>query len=197
VTGTKQRRHRPPGYGYASAAQCGAELIADFRQVVDRKAWPLYIHGTTGVGKSCAAAVLFGAYRQRPLWFRADDLLLSMAFGRANGVRVERCDNGQLSFETVDWPRFARKMRNVNCVFLDDLGVRKPTEAMHQALFDLMEWRQDDSPLPFVITSNQPPEEIGKTYDDRIYSRLMAGSVIEMTGADQREGRGYRKRVSV
>lgn len=194
MTSTKSRNSRPPGYHYADAAKCSADVLGKLQAIEERAAWPLFIHGPTGVGKSCAAALLFGAYLDRPQWYRADDLLLSMSFGRANGVRIERYEDGLLAFETVDWSRFARKMQQANAVFLDDLGIRKPTESMHQSLFDLMEWRspEPEKPRPLIITSNKTPEEIGVLYDDRILSRFDAGTVLELTGSDQREGSGYR-----
>ena len=60
---------------------------------------------------------------------------------------------------------------------------------MQQGLFDLMEWRRGK---PLVITSNKSPEDIGAIYDDRILSRLSAGTVLEIVGPDRREGTGYR-----
>ena len=183
-------RNRPIGYEDATAEQMLPDVRRRINQAVKANAWPLYLYGPVGSGKTCAAAVLFGATRRLPLWFRADDLLLGMAFGRSNGVRVEQMTLlGHREFKTLAWDRFAAQVADSSCVYLDDLGIRKPTESMQQGLFDLMEWRRGK---PLVITSNKSPEVIGAIYDDRILSRLSAGTVLEIVGPDRREGTGYR-----
>ena len=39
-----------------------------------------------------------------------------------------------------------------SALFLDDLGIRKPSEAVYQTLFDLLEWRKGK---PLIITTNK------------------------------------------
>ena len=185
---------RPLGYEDADADMISPDLRRRLNQAISRKVWPFYLYGPVGTGKTCAAAVMFGAATRLPLWFRADDLLQNMSFGRGNGVRIEQM--GLLrdrAFRTLPWDKFSARMNDAPCVFLDDLAVRKPTEAMQQSLFDLFEWRRGK---PFVITSNKSPEELTLLYDERILSRVNAGTVIEVSGTDRRRGTGFRVKAA-
>jgi len=74
-------------------------------------------------------------------------------------------------------------------VILDDLGLRPPTDTMYQSLFDVLEWRKGK---PLLITSNKSPEDLALLYDDRIKSRLRAGTVVNMDGPDRRAAKGFR-----
>lgn len=130
------------------------------------------------------------------MWLRADDLLLSLATGRSSRelMHVDSInEDGQLVRKLVTFGQYQRRLAEVPWLFLDDLGIRAPTDAMRQYLFDLLEYRKD---LPLVITSNLSPEGLAELYDDRIISRLTAGTVLEIDGDDRRAGTGKRLLVS-
>ena len=138
----------------------------------DQSEWPLYMYGRPGTGKTCLAALIYAAYKRQPLWRRADELLIEIGTSRADGYGTLKT-----------------KLEGSPCVFLDDLGVRPPTEAMTQALFDLMELR---ARRPLVIVSNHTPDALAKIYDERIVSRITAGTTLEIVGQDRRVGQGKR-----
>jgi DNA replication protein DnaC len=138
----------------------------------DESEWPLYIHGKPGTGKTCIAALIYGAYKRRPMWRRADELLIEIGTSRADGYAALK-----------------EKLQKSPCVFMDDLGVRQPTEAMTQAMFDLMELRARRA---MVIVSNHTPDALAKIYDERIVSRITAGTTLYIGGKDQRVGKGKR-----
>jgi DNA replication protein DnaC len=138
----------------------------------DQSEWPLYMYGRPGTGKTCLAALIYAAYKRQPLWRRADELLIEIGTSRADGYGTLKT-----------------KLDGSPCVFLDDLGVRPPTEAMTQALFDLMELR---TRRPLVIVSNHTPDALAKIYDERIVSRITAGTTLEIVGQDRRVGQGKR-----
>jgi chromosomal replication initiation ATPase DnaA len=56
-------------------------------------------------------------------------------------------------------------------------------------VFRLLNERKDK---PTIITSNLSPENIAELHDERIASRLRAGTVIEVTADDRRQGRRLR-----
>lgn len=182
---------RPNGYADAQANLIDPVARRAINKANELGAWPILLTGGVGCGKTSAAAVQYGCHKS-PLWFRADDLLLSMSFGRKDGMRFE---SGRWfsQTETLPWNKFVQAMESQRRhLILDDLAVRSPTEAMQQSLFDLLEWRRGK---PLLITSNKLPDEIGRLYDDRIRSRIEAGTVIEMGGMDRRTGTGYRIRA--
>lgn len=140
--------------------------------------------GTVGTGKTCAAACVYDCFPLLPMWYRADDLLLSMAIGRTGGVRSESFnDFGELVTVEVPYNKFVGRITNRSAVFLDDLGTRKPTESTYQALFDLLEWRKG---RPLIITSNKTLRELAGLYDDRIADRIAAGTVVKFAGPSRR-----------
>lgn len=178
---------RPPGYATARRDQIPQRVRDEINRSMKSRAWPLYIHGTVGTGKTMTAACLYGIYPRLPQWHRADDLLISMATGRVGGVSIDTLNRYHETVRReIPFTQFASRVASASCLFLDDLGTRKPTETMYQALFDLIEWRRDK---PLVITSNKSPDELTEPgwYDDRIYSRLVSGTVIRLDGVDRRE----------
>ena len=191
--------HRVAPLGYHDACWSGLseQCLAHVVETVRKNHFPLYLHGGTGVGKTCVAALLYRRFRTQPMWCRADDLLLTLATGRTarEQMSVETIDeDGRLVRKMVTFTQFQRHICSTSCVFLDDLGVRRdPSASMRSYLFDLFEQRKSK---PLVITSNLSPEELADIYDDRIISRIKEGTVLHLIGSDRREGRGKRFLVS-
>lgn len=171
---TIDRRPSPPGYEFAAWDQVTGRKSVErwIRAASKENRFPLFIHGGTGTGKTCLAALLFRRVTW-PMWRRCDDFLLTLATSRGDSSFVAQKD----------------RAANCSCLFLDDIGLREPTETMQQILFDLLELRKGK---PTVITSNHSPETLKELYDDRIRSRILAGTIIEIAGSDRREGQGKR-----
>ena len=179
---------RPDGYADAVSDQIPLKVRETINKANKAGAWPILLTGGVGCGKTCAAAVQYGCHKY-PLWCRADDLLLSMSYGRRDGMLIE---SGVIwrKERKRDWSDFVRIMKDARpYLLLDDLGVRAPTESMHESLFNVLEWRRGK---PLMITSNKSTKQIRQLYDDRIASRIEAGTVIEMGGTDRRAAQGYR-----
>ena len=169
-------RRLPKGYEFADWSQVRqAEQVQQMLRAVQREAaWPLYIYGNPGSGKTCIAALIYEAFTRRPMWSRADNFLLEY---------VDRGD-GRKALQA--------KVEGTPCLFLDDLGVRPPTPPMLQAIFDVLEMRKG---RPVVIVSNHDLRKLSEIYDERIVSRLSAGTVLEIRGADRRRNTGRKMRI--
>lgn len=169
-------RRLPKGYEFADWAQVRqADQVRQMLRAVQREAaWPLYIYGNPGSGKTCIAALIYEAFTRRPMWSRADDFLLEY---------VDRGD-GRKALQA--------KVEGTPCLFLDDLGVRPPTPPMLQAIFDVLEMRKG---RPVVIMSNHDLRKLSEIYDERIVSRLSAGTVLEIRGQDRRKNTGRKMRI--
>ena len=137
--------------------------------------FPIFIYGPVGTGKTCLAACMYRESRRNPLWLRADQLLVEMS--QYKGAADLR-----------------KKLQRHSSLFLDDLGTMEPTRPMFNAFFDLLELRAQ---MPVIITSNHGPNEIAEIFDDRIRSRIMSGTVINLDGDDRRAGSGRRVRVTM
>ena len=170
----------PDGYESAAWAQVqGGETTRQrIREAVQARQWPLYIHGPTGTGKSHLMALIHASVDRGAVWRRADDLLEDLSQIRRTSLDRE----------------LRNQVRGCRLLCLDDLGVRVPNEYMGSQLFDLLEARRGK---PLVVTSNHPlgrmagqATPLSELYDDRIISRLAAGTVIAMLGSDRRRGQG-------
>lgn len=190
-----QYRPAPAGYENATWSHVCPEAVTRTEEAFREKRLPLFIHGDTGTGKTCLAALVYRAFVNQPLWHRSDDLLLSLTTGRGRDVAltVEGTGrHGERVRKRVSFDEYLSRYRRSPLVVLDDVGVREPTDAMQQVLFDLLELRKD---RPLVLTSNVSPETLADLYDDRIVSRVLAGTVLELSGSDRREGLGRRYRA--
>lgn len=170
----------PPGYSKATwdRVRNSDEIRAFLREGIAAGHWPVYIYGHRGTGKTCLAALIHASVSTGAIWERADSLLDELSQFRRTAEDGKR------------WERL------VGCrlLTLDDLGVRMPTEFMSAKLFDLLEARKG---RPTVITSNHPLQRLeghaaplGELFDDRILSRLAAGRMVCLQGADRRAGQG-------
>jgi DNA replication protein DnaC len=107
------------------------------------------------------------------IWRRADEALYDLATSSG----IDRASQKAL-------------LHKCGHLFLDDLGTRQPSPQMYSDLFDLLEARVR---RPLWVTSNVSPEGLGHMgYDDRIYTRMLMGTVIQIQGDNQRVKDGKR-----
>ena len=179
---------RPPGYDVATEAK----MPESVKDAIRQRVFPVLMTGPVGTGKTCSAAVWYGSFRRLPMWNRADDLLLSIVNGRQGGIEFE-CTDGTINADvlgitrrTIPFNTFVNRVVNASCLFLDDLGARKPTENMQAAMFDLLEWRKEK---PLCITSNLNREQLFSQFGDRVADRILSGTVIRFEGESQRTKR--------
>ena len=166
------QRKLPDGYEWAVQDKMPQKdtVLEYIRKVRDNHAWPLYIHGPPGVGKTCIAALMYSRCTGSALWLRADTTLKEMGFATPEQSQAWR-----------------KSIKQTTCIFLDDLGVQAPNPQMLVALFDLLEDRKG---RPLVITGNHSMQSLSQIYEARIVSRLSAGSILWIDGGDRRKGQG-------
>jgi DNA replication protein DnaC len=142
--------------------------------------WPLVLAGQVGTGKTCAAL------------FLADCVGLVVQ-GLVWGVSYlptpslwETARERKMSKNNKDYQDWLAMLSHERLVILDDVDSFKghATDFQIEVMYSILEARYNK---PLVITSNHTPKQMRDTiYDDRISSRLSAGTVVEFKGADQR-----------
>lgn len=83
------------------------------------------------------------------------------------------------------------RVESAHLLIIDDLGLRRPTEAQYEVVYEIIDRR---GRRPLALSANLSPDQLRDLYDDRVVSRLMRGTVIELDLPDRRiaEGRSYR-----
>lgn len=158
-------------------------MATEVRQVVRQlvageKPWPLVMMGSPGSGKTCTALCLLdyvgGEYYT--VWSLCDLLVQSQQ------GRLEIESNGEIrrTYPAQFWGRVARSP----LVVLDELGCRDRASDHHfECVKNLIDARHGK---PLVVVSNHQLDDLARLYDDRIASRLAAGTVVEVGGKDRR-----------
>lgn len=142
-----------------------------------RQRWPLYIYGPPGTRKTWSSLITVdwagGLY--------ATAAALADHYTDIRWGRVLHSGSGGLKFTTED---FWRRLSGVNLLVIDELGIRNnPTDNEFAAVHGALEAR---SGKPLLLIANAPPAQLGLLYDERIVSRCMAGTIVEVVGEDSR-----------
>ncbi len=130
-----------------------------------RRAWPLFLAGPVGVGKTRAALMVCDLAEFARYWAVGDVLDLMAA-----------------KDPPWDWPKTPR------LAILDELGTRD-THAdargrwEYDAVKQFLDWREN---RPAIYISNHTLGTLEKLYDKRIASRLGAGTQYFLGGPDRR-----------
>ncbi len=102
-------------------------------------------------------------------------------------------DSAQSIFDTYESVRFgkesresAKKYENCDLLIIDDLGAECLTQYTIAVFSSLLNWRITNRKQT-IISTNFTPQQIKKSYGERIYSRLMGEFLImKFTGQDVR-----------
>jgi chromosomal replication initiation ATPase DnaA len=123
--------------------------------------WPLYLWGATGVGKTSAALAL--ADFCFTVYHRLDKLsTLTMKH--------------EADWDEIGWADLA---------ILDEIGMRRATDLTYSVLLEFWETRQQRDQRTIYI-SNLSPADLASNFDGRVESRLLFGTVAELTDNDRR-----------
>ena len=122
----------------------------------------------------------------RASWFTANEYCQSIQRCRRDGSIFE---SGYQIFERSIMD-IARDPKRLFCI--DDLGIRGATDSVYEIILSFIDCRKGK---PTIFTSNMNLDGIREIFDERTASRLSAGTVIEVTGSDQRRTQGIRIRA--
>jgi hypothetical protein len=150
--------------------------------VSGKRPWPLVLCGGPGVGKTCASLYLAD---------RCRGLARYTTFGAlTETVRRAKCgelwDEGSHA-ETRLYPEDVwERWQRATLAVLDELGVRgDPSEFAREVLTEAIDRRFC---RPLVVASNLDLDRLAGLYDDRVASRLAAGTVVNLYNVpDQRQ----------
>ena len=85
---------------------------------------------------------------------------------------------------SVSWNGFWAAVRSTALVVVDDLGARdRVSDHAYETLKKVLDSREG---RPLIALSNARLSELARVYDDRIASRLSAGTLIALDEPDQR-----------
>lgn len=140
--------------------------------VCGEKPWPLTLYGPAGCGKTCAALCLHDIAFEPAAFVDFD--------GLCNKVReLRRGDEERAEFD------FWQQWELLNLAIVDDLGARdRASDHVYQVCKRLLDARANK---PLLITTNMSLAGLETVFDDRIVSRLRAGTVVALAGDDLRE----------
>ena len=139
---------------------------------VQADSWPLTLIGPAGVGKTCLAWLLFDGCHGKRLYREVPDLLTWL-------IRADQGEDTLMSSGGFwsDW-------RGAKVAILDEIGARERVSDFHYETVKRAIDSREGQPL--ILVSNLTIGQIAKVYDDRIASRMAAGTVIEIQGRDRR-----------
>lgn len=131
--------------------------------------WPLFLYGATGRGKSCAALCVGDASKTGCVYRTVPDMLdqvRAVSYGEAKRLTESA------SHRWLWW----RGWQTHPVVILDEIGARKEVSDYHyECVYRAIDCRQD---RPSIFISNLNHGELRRVYDNRVASRLAAGTKI-------------------
>lgn len=141
--------------------------------------WPLVLLGEAGSGKTSACLLMLAAWgRGRSFCMTFDAWCDRIRFAKRGELAS---DSGFSIGEPAAW----RDWETADFAVLDDIGTReKASDHVYETLKRSLDRREDG--LPTVYTSNLKLDEIVCLFDDRVASRLSAGTIVYLEG-DQRQ----------
>ncbi len=143
--------------------------------------WPLTVLGPVGCGKTCLALCVADYWQARrapdAFYFTTSELGAMLADARCGRLCYPR---GALRSERSLFD----DLEHYGLVIVDELGLRTtPPESEYDAVKRTLDARQG---RPMVVLANLSLVQLGAIYDERIISRLAAGTILEMRGPDRR-----------
>lgn len=137
----------------------------------------VFMHGPVGTGKTYAMAALirryvYEGYKCQRINF--DDFCVKV-----------RSTMGPAATKT-EWD-LIEPLKQIDKLFIDDLGIRskRETDFAYVTFYSLLNKRQERM-LPTFISSNKTIDQLAKSFDARVASRLKTALIIEMKGQDRR-----------
>ena len=183
----RQWREAMARHGALDKDKIDPTLRRDMRALaLSKLPWPLLIVGEAGSGKTCASLLycehwnIASEVDGRPgyqVFATCRDLCQRIADAKCD--RLQNWIRYSVSLDEV-WKEWA----GARLAILDDIGSReKVTDSQYETVLDCLDKRQS---RPTVYTSNLGRTELAGIYDDRVVSRLSAGTICHIKG-DKRQ----------
>lgn len=155
------------------------------RLSIERRQWPLFVTGETGVGKTTAAALAFMAWRARNVEWTTFRRLCEIA---------NRCSKTGECYEPereLTWRGSSlwHSIGQKSLLVIDEVCSRPDQSEVLKAALD------ERFQKPTIITSNLPLEMLEESFDKPTASRIAAGRIFQMKGEDFRY-QGLAERMS-
>lgn len=114
-----------------------------------------------------------------------------MNAARIDGILIVHEDGRQYHADEKSW---WRRWQTKRLVVVDEIGLKTATQNALEAMWQLLECRRG---LPTIFTGNLTEAGIRGAFDDRVLSRLLAGTWIEVKGRDRRVAGAAERRVVI
>jgi Cdc6-like AAA superfamily ATPase len=145
----------------------------------DECRWPLSLLGGTGAGKTCAALLLCDHVRHSE--YMTHRQLMEQLLACDRGVATWSQDGISGTFTRASYYEY---LGRAPLVVLDEIGTReKVTDHCYESLLRLLDLR---ATVPLILISNLSSDDLRIVFDDRIVSRLSAGTILSVVEPDQR-----------
>jgi len=142
--------------------------------------WPLLLNGPAGVGKTCAALCLVDHCPFSRYW-RLSQLCEILIQANQGKYSVDSPTGGVDVYPVHIWDWIIESP----LVVIDEVGCRdRAGDFVYETFWRVLDERHR---RPLVCLSNLSIEGIEKIFDDRVASRLSAGTVIRLEGKDRRK----------
>lgn len=131
--------------------------------------WPLYLWGQPGRGKTLAALALC-------------DLVDGARYYTPSAL-MDMCTRDRL---WLPWGPEGRRYVEIQLLVLDEVGAGDINGFHFQMVKECCDDRELRHHRTAVYVSNRHPKAIEGKYDPRIASRMLCGTIFELTGPDRR-----------
>lgn len=138
------------------------------RLAAGSKPWPLYLHGEPGRGKTMAGLALC-------------DLVRGARYFTPQSL-IETCAHHE---HLLPWMPYGHG-KDIELAVLDEVGAGTVNDWHYRMVKAFVDDRELQHHRTAVYISNLPPSAIEGKYDSRIASRILCGTLYELTGLDRR-----------
>ncbi|MBQ9266831.1 MAG: ATP-binding protein [Clostridia bacterium] len=155
--------------------QLSMEFIQNFESPEQKN---LLFTGTPGIGKTFLSSCIANAVLEKgyTVLYQTSPLLFDLIFENKYGNN-----------KSVGSKEFYDSILSANLLVIDDLGTENLTAARFSELFNLLNARLLKPDVKTIISTNLSLEDLAKTYDDRILSRLIGNyNICRFFGEDIR-----------
>lgn len=151
------------------------------REFAKAGSWPIYLKGQPGRGKSFVAAAAFRRWKTSPaIWMSFVDFADRSMRVAKDGEMGMYIFGNFCEFSRESW---WRRFGNASLVVIDEIGSGMTHEWRNECFWNLLEARRKQ---PLIMTGNLRLDELADKFDERIESRINAGSIISFEGEDMR-----------